>query len=280
MAQELSKYQIPPYLADRVGTIAQTLMPHITNQRFQRLDDMLKLRSRRIICVFENTAHSHNISAVLRTIEAFGFQDVVFVFQEPIPNQVVMRDSVERGASKWLTVHAANSIDACASRLRELGYALLLVSKPDFAVAGQHFQANLPLFTDTEIGESAFNAFAENQPLALIFGNEGVGVSSKWNRHIHGVLQVGMVGFTESLNLSVAAGILLRSLRIWVDSQPSPGISAEDRSVLLDQWVLRACNGGGHIIRHNHRDLIDYFKFIRDSAFRIDFSGATAHHCG
>lgn len=264
-------YVIPPNLATHLGRIAQVLRPNLTDQRFERLATVVSRRSRAILPVFQSTAHCHNISAVLRSVEACGFQDAFFVYENPVYVGGHIRDTVERGSSNWLTLRAAPDVAAVKRFLGAAGYKVLLVTKPDFALTGSHFRRDVPEFSNCDLPTPAFAEGFLRHKVALVFGNERFGVSAEWNECADGYLAVEMRGFVESLNLSVCAGILLHGLRQAREAAGLPGITAQEKEILLDLWTLRSCLSAYDILGRSHPELMNYFRHLRDGRFFVPF---------
>lgn len=162
------------------------LEPLLRPRRVQRMKAVLEGRSDHVAFVFEAMVDPHNLSAVLRSLDAFSFQDVYMV--RPT-ERVGLARGVTQGTERWLSLHVLDSAEACFRRLREAGYRVL-ASRPG---AGE---ASTPL-RELDFGGR----------LALVFGNEHAGVSEEVVARADGTFHIGMLGFVDSLNLSVAAAV-------------------------------------------------------------------------
>lgn len=264
-------YFIPTDLQGDFGSIQNVLSPMLTDDRVRRLNDVAARRTRSVMPVFESTHHSHNISAVLRTADAFGFQDVSFVYHQP-EMKFRVNDSVERGSSSWLLTRRTSSVETCASILKAAGYKLFLVSLPTFARTSEHYENTLPSFPAEQIGSPAFNAIVGNSRIALVSGNEKFGISSEWNRFADGYLHVGMCGFVESLNVSVCAGILLHALQNrWQTTVDSHSLTDTEQSLIVEHWLARSCQNARQIIERENPRLLPWFEFVRGGKFYMPF---------
>lgn len=251
-------YTLPHEWLSYVGSLHATLAPLLSETRRERLNRVLAQRSRSVLCVFESTHHSHNISAVLRTIEAMGYCEAVFVYTDPLM-RFRARDSVERGAAQWLLTRRTSSVHDTGRALRQAGYRVVLVSRPDFALTASSYDQALPNFSVDE-PKSLWNGQEPppNQRIALIFGSELHGVHADWLSSADGYLSVGMHGFIESLNLSVCAGILLHSLR----QHAAEPLSCFERSLMGDYWLARSTASARRTVVAHNKALEPYFDFL------------------
>jgi len=137
-----------------------------------------------ITAVLDGVHDPHNISAVLRSCEGFGVQNVHMIGS---PENLVPNRIITRGCQKWLTLHYHVNADACARVLKEEGYKLLAA------------------MLDREAKPLDEVDFTEKT--ALLFGNERDGVSDRLMELADGKFFIPMSGFSQSLNISVAAAI-------------------------------------------------------------------------
>lgn len=260
-------YVVPENFAPLLGQVRKLLGPFLTEGRLGRFDAVAEGRSRRIVGVFEDTHHSHNISAVLRTMDALGFQDVLFVYSEE-RSKARCRDNVERGSSNWLSIRRAPTIAACAQVLRASGYKLLLVTLPSFEDSAGSYRRDLPSFPVHSFSSDSFDSFVGDAPLALVFGNEAEGVSAEWAAFADGYVHVAMTGFAESLNLSVCAGMMFQALRSsLVLGQERSLLLPHERALIQEQWCIRSwANGFDTLIKRSALPN-QYIEFIIQGRF-------------
>jgi tRNA (guanosine-2'-O-)-methyltransferase len=192
----------------------------ITANRRQKFAEILAYRTRHITIVLEDIFQPHNASAVLRTCDCFGIQDVHIIENN---NKYEVNPDVALGSSKWLSLfkynRTVNNTAECLNRLKQQGYRIIATSPH----TNDHTPQTLPL----------------DPKFALVFGTELEGLSDTALSLADGFVKIPMVGFTESLNISVSAAIFLHSLtgrlRERDDSwQLSPG---ESEDILLE-WAL------------------------------------------
>lgn len=169
------------------------LMQFISDNRKDLFYEIAALRTRYITVVLEDLYQRHNASAIMRTCEGFGIQDIHVIENR---NKWQSSRDVERGSSKWITIHKYNSRPnntiACLQALQEKGYKLVAT---------------------TPHAENTIEELPIDEPIALIFGNELNGVSNEVMTRTDYNIKIPMYGFTESFNISVAAAMCLHSLR-------------------------------------------------------------------
>ena len=264
-------YFIPADLQEDFGKAKEVLSATLTEERLLRFASVASTRTRAVMPVFESTHHCHNISAVLRTADAFGFQDVSFVYNQP-DMKFRLSDSVERGSSTWLSARRTTSIAKCAAALKQSGYMIFLVSLPSFARTSVYYKGELPSFAAQEIGNQQFIDLVGHNRIALVSGNEKFGLSENWAEFADGYLHVDMSGFVESLNVSVCAGILLHALRTqWLPKTISHTLSSQQQSLLVEHWITRSCQNARAIVERENALLLPWLDFVRGGKFYSPF---------
>ena len=160
----------------------------MTPERNQRLISVLNKRQGDITIVLENVFDPHNISAVMRTCDAVGVQEV-YVLNTKIPQHKKWGAKSSSSAAKWLTIHQFEDATECFSSLRKR-YSKILTTHLSSGAIGLH-----------EIDMT--------QPIALVFGNEHSGVSDEIRAMADGNFIIPQVGIIQSLNISVACAVTL-----------------------------------------------------------------------
>jgi tRNA (guanosine-2'-O-)-methyltransferase len=166
----------------------------ISEKRKNLIEKVLSARTRYVTIVLEDIFQSQNMSAVIRTCECMGLQDVHIIEQS---SSYSVNKKVIKGANKWMDLiqyknKNSNSAEECFQRLKKDGYTIYVA---DPAPDGYAIE-DLPL----------------NSKIALVMGNELNGISSYATQHADGKVNIPMHGFTESLNVSVSAAICLNTL--------------------------------------------------------------------
>lgn len=178
--------------------------------------------------VVENIHHPHNMSALVRSCEAFGVQN--FHAVETVEDFTVSR-RVTLGAHKWLTMKRHRTFEECAAELRRAGFRLYAAMLDPQAVPLQE----LPV----------------EEPLAIVLGNEKEGVSRAARALCDGAYTIPMAGFVQSLNISVAAAISIYSVTERVRRlRPDGGLlTEEEKEQLLATWLPKSLRCGPRIAR-------------------------------
>lgn len=165
----------------------------ITEHKRSRFDQVIKTRTRHITVVLEDIYQSQNASAVLRSCDCYGVQDVHIIENKNIYS---INPDVALGSSKWLNLVKYNTDEkntlACFNALREAGYRIV---------------ATTPNKEDKMLDELDLST-----KVALVFGTELEGLSETAIEHADEFVKIPMYGFTESFNISVSAAIILHHL--------------------------------------------------------------------
>ena len=161
----------------------------LTDNRKEKFLKVLENRTKHFTIAVEDVFQMHNTSAVMRSCEVFGIQELNIIeqrFGKRIDKEIAL------GAQKWVDINRFDTIDACISSLRNKGYQII---------------ATTPHENDCMIQD-----FDITKPSALFFGTEKDGLSPEILEKADGFLKIPMVGFTESLNISVSAAIIIQNL--------------------------------------------------------------------
>ena len=169
--------------------LLEFLESYLTENRKQRFKDVLSNRTKHFTVAVEDVYQLHNTSAVIRSCDVFGIQDVHII--EELNVKRIDRE-IAMGAQKWVDVHRYNSTSSCIDSLKNGGYQIVATS---------------PHRQDTEIDN-----FDISKPSCFFFGQETEGLSQTVIDRADKFLRIPMVGFTESLNISVSAAIILQQL--------------------------------------------------------------------
>lgn len=217
--------------ADTLAGLTEHLLSIVNAGRVERIDGILANRTRRLTVALENIYQSHNASAVVRSCECFGVQDMHVIESS---NRFQPNKSIVQGAAKWVTLYRRRGPDAtteCLQDLRDAGYRIAAMSPEPGSIP----IADLPV----------------DAPLALCFGSEEPGLSEIAKELADFSAAIPMQGFTQSLNLSVSAGIALEHLGTRLRrSRPRRewGLIQAERERLRTLWLARSTPGGRNII--------------------------------
>jgi len=161
----------------------------LTDNRKERFLEVLKNRTKHFTVAVEDVYQLHNTSAVMRSCEVFGIQELNVIeerFGKRIDKQIAL------GAQKWVDINRHDSVSGCIDSLKKQGYQII---------------ATTPHEKDCTVEK-----FDISKPSALFFGTEKEGLSEEVMSKADGYLKIPMVGFTESLNISVSAAIIIQDL--------------------------------------------------------------------
>ncbi len=193
----------------------------MTPERLQRLTAVLEKRQPDLTVVLENVQDPHNISAVMRTCDAVGVQEI-YILNTDIPKHKKWGAKSSSSAAKWLTIHQFNDIQSCFEALRKKYSKILLTH-----LASDSIPLHQIDFT---------------QSVALVFGNEHSGVSDGLVELCDGNFIIPQVGIIKSLNISVACAVSLyeafrqKSIAGHYEKQR---LLVNQMEALRDEWGLK-----------------------------------------
>ena len=190
----------------------------MTPERYERLTSVLNKRQPDLTVVLENVFDPHNISAVMRTCDAVGIQDI-YILNTKIPPHKKWGAKSSSSAAKWLTIHQFTNADECFAALRQRFKKIYTTHLSSDAV-GLH-ELNLA------------------EPVALVFGNEHSGVSDEIIAMADGNFIIPQVGIIKSLNISVACAVCLyEAFRQKTNAGHYDGVKLEGEKLqnLRNEW--------------------------------------------
>lgn len=170
-------------------TLLEYLEGFITDNRKNGFLNVLKNRTKHITIAMEDVYQLHNTSAVMRSCEVFGVQELNVIeqrFGKRIDKEIAL------GAEKWVDINRFSTIQNCIDDLKNKGYQIIATTP--------HNDSYL------------LDAFDITKKSAIFFGTEKLGLSEEVMQQADGFLKIPMVGFTESLNISVSAAIVIQDL--------------------------------------------------------------------
>ncbi|HSH41375.1 MAG TPA: RNA methyltransferase [Arenicellales bacterium] len=215
--------------ADALQGLTDHLLGIVNGSRVERIDAILDQRTRHLTVALENIYQPHNASAVVRSCECFGIQDLHVIESQ---NRFQPNKSIVQGAAKWVTLRrfrGAGATADCLQGLKRAGYRIAAMSPAPGSVP----IAELPV----------------ERPLVLCIGAEEPGLSREALSLADVEARIPMQGFTRSLNLSVSAGIALEQLGARLrGSRDDWGLPAGERRRLRALWLARSTAGGRGIV--------------------------------
>lgn len=192
----------------------------MTPERTERITSVLNKRQDDITIVLENVFDPHNISAVMRTCDAVGVQEI-YILNTKIPRHKKWGAKSSSSAAKWLTIHQYENALACFSALRRR-YSSILTT---------HLSSDAVSLHQLDLTKS----------IALVFGNEHSGVSDEIRELADGNFIIPQVGIIRSLNISVACAVTLYEAmrqKVLAGHYDQRKIDDKKYDELLNQWSL------------------------------------------
>jgi tRNA (guanosine-2'-O-)-methyltransferase len=215
--------------------LIEYLEKFVTDKRKELFFDIIRHRTRYITVAMEDIFQSQNASAVLRTCDCLGIQDVHIIENY---NKYQVNPDVALGAHKWLSLKKYNSktldnTEDAIINLKKNGYRIIATSPHKNEIDLTNFDLNK--------GKAAF-----------LFGNEKQGLSKKALAMSDEFVTIPMFGFTESYNISVSAAILLYQLiiQLKISKDIDWRVSDEEKNdILLDWFMISIRNSKGIIAK-------------------------------
>ena len=209
----------------------ELLKPYLSERRKLRFEEVLNRRTDRICVVVEDLFQPHNASAVVRSCDGFGIQNLHAI---EVENAFAVVDSIAKGAGKWIDLHHHRGVEACFSSLRDAGYRIAVTSPH----ADGYTPEDVPL----------------DKPLAVVFGSEGPGASDAVLSGADCTIRIPMEGFTESFNISVAAALTLSDISRRLRRSEAPWkLGDETRNRLLGDWSERTVKDATGIMEYERQ---------------------------
>lgn len=203
--------------------MVELLAPMVSEARLARIHEVAARRSVGVVPVLEHLTDPFNASAIMRSAEAFGVQRVEVI---PERDEFLAAGTVSRNAQRWLELRRHDDGASCARTLHEEGYEI---------------------FVATMEGELSPEDLAKRERVAVVFGNEHDGVSSALREAADGTYAVPMVGFVESLNVSVAAAVTLYAATRGRQGSLTP----EEHTRVLAQLLMSTVTHSDSIVRES-----------------------------
>ncbi|MUP47110.1 TrmH family RNA methyltransferase [Gramella sp. BOM4] len=206
--------------------ISNYLQEYLTPRRRALFDKVLAERTNHLTLVTQDVYQLHNTSAVVRSCDVFGIQNI-HVIEEKIPRRI--DKEIAMGAQKWVSINRYTSNAACMKNLRDKGYRIVATSPHGNAVTPEEFDIS--------------------SPAAIFFGTEKDGLPQEMIEQADACIRIPMVGFTESLNISVSAAIILHSLTQKLKHSEIPWrLSAEEKFRIRLDWMKKTIKNSDQII--------------------------------
>lgn len=211
----------------------------VTDERSQKIKGIAEFRTKYITVALEDIYQSQNASAVLRSCECFGVQDVHIIENR---NTYQVNPDVALGANKWLNIHrynrpGINNSLTAITQLKNAGYRIV-------ATTPHEQDKNLEYF-DLSAGKTA-----------LFFGNELEGLSEEMINSADEFLKIPIYGFTESFNISVSVAIILHFISFQLrNSNIHWQLSENEKIDLQIQWLKKSIKESESIEKNFYKNI-------------------------
>jgi tRNA (guanosine-2'-O-)-methyltransferase len=206
--------------------LLEHLLSYLTERRKELFKEVCSKRTKHFTVVTEDVYQLHNTSAVMRSCDVFGIQEL-HVIEEKLGKKIDRE--IAMGAQKWVNIHRHHSTDVCIDVLKKKGYQIIATSPHNKA---------------TELSE-----FDITKKSAFFFGKEKDGLSNTVLNNADGFLKIPMYGFTESLNISVSAAIVLQSVVSRLkDSDIDWKLTESEKKELIFHWTKMTIKSADQII--------------------------------
>lgn len=209
----------------------------VTERRLERLQHVLEYRTRYITVALEDIYQPHNASAVLRTCDGFGVQDVHIIENR---NTYKVNPDVALGSSQWLNLikynRSGDNTSAAVSSLKGAGYRVIATS---------------PHRKDTALEELDLG----DGKVAFLLGNELDGLSPGAVEQADEHLRIPIYGFVESFNISVAAAIVLHHTTLQLRNSGLPWrLSEAEKETIMLEWLRNSTQRSETLEREYYRE--------------------------
>ena len=211
--------------------LLEYLEGYLTDNRRKRFDQVLSQRTRHFTVAIEDVYQLHNTSAVIRSCDVFGIQEVHII--EEVNVKRIDRE-IAMGAQKWVDLNRYQKVTDCIEDLRSKGYQIIA--------------------TSPHAKEDSLQDFDITPKSCFFFGRETEGLSDEVLNIADHHLRIPMYGFTESLNISVSAAIILQDVMTKLrQSDLNWQLTEEERSIKRMDWIKKTIKSYDAIVEHYYQ---------------------------
>ncbi len=198
----------------RIPARLHPLTRDIRPRRVARMVEVLDRRMGSVVLVAEAVRRRHNVSAIIRTADALGLHEVHLITGSFRPSS-----GAARGSERWVEIHRHETTAGCLATLRERGFRCFAADLSPTALVPEQVPVD--------------------EPVALLFGAELSGVSDEARALVDGYVILPMLGFVESMNVSVAAALITRSVADRRRALVGADLGEAARQAALETWLAR-----------------------------------------
>jgi tRNA (guanosine-2'-O-)-methyltransferase len=212
--------------------LLEALYSIITPAKIEKFERIAAERTRHVTVAVENLYQEHNASAVMRSCDCFGIQDLHIIEKD---NKFNVNKDIALGAGQWVNHYHYTDIlyptTTCIQTLKDKGYKI----------------ASTTPHTDAY----TINDVPIDEPIAFLFGTEQTGLSEKALDLSDYYVKIPMVGFTESFNISVSAALTINTVRTRLENQENLNwkISKEEQTALKIEWCKNIIKNPENVVK-------------------------------
>lgn len=205
---------------------------YLTEKRLKHFNDVLSKRTKHFTVATEDVYQLHNTSAVMRSCDVFGIQELSIIEEQNVKR---IDREIAMGAQKWVDLNRFNTAKECIQFMRNNGYQIVATTP----------HKNDCLLQDFDITRKS----------CFFFGRETEGLSQDVLDAADCYLKIPMVGFTESLNVSVSAAILLQEVTTKLRASTIYWqLSEEEKSQKKLDWIKKTIHSYNEIVERFHKE--------------------------
>lgn len=207
--------------------LIEFLESFLTPKRRSLFEKVVNSRTNHFTVATEDVYQLHNTSAVMRSCDVFGIQNIHVIEERNLKR---IDREIAMGAQKWVSLNRHKSSDDCIAALREKGYQIV---------------ATTPYGNSENLSD-----FDISKPSAIFFGTEKYGLSQEVMDQADTFLKIPMVGFTESLNISVSAAIILQHITQELRrSKTNWELTENEKNAVKFEWLRRSFKNCDEMIK-------------------------------
>lgn len=208
----------------------EILAEHLTERKSELFESIVNNRTRYLTVVLEDIYQAQNTSAIQRTAESWGIQDLHIIEND---HYFKHHKRIAKGAGNWLSLHryneAVNNSEACFKHLKEQGYQIAVTMLHEDAISIQ----------DLDLSKKT----------AVVLGTELTGASATAQKYADVKIIVPTYGFTESLNVGAAAAVIVQNLTERLRKEEYPWqLTEQERLQLKIEWARQSIYWSKHLI--------------------------------
>lgn len=212
--------------------LLEYLENYLTENRKNRFRTVIEQRTKHFTVATEDVYQLHNTSAVIRSCDVFGIQEVNVV--EEVNSKRIDRE-IAMGSQKWVDINRYHTVKDCLASVKQQGYQIIA--------------------TTPHINSCLLSEFDYTKKSCFFFGRETEGLSQEVIDAADGFLKIPMVGFTESLNISVSAAIILQEVTTKLrQSDINWQLTEKEQNLIRLHWIKKTIKSYDDIVSRYYKE--------------------------